>query len=91
MESETGLIFQASTPKSRIHNHGSVDLSQVCTDFSYSPAENVDGIEIIDFSIIAILSFDGLQAEESKSWSSSLPVLVSTPFREQRNSFSKLN
>ena len=66
MEAETGLILQASTPKSRVHDHGSVDLSQVCTDFRYSPAEIGDGIDIIGFWIVVILSSHGLRGVEPK-------------------------
>ena len=45
MEPESSLIFQASNRNSRVDDHGFVDLSQVCTDFRYSPAENYHGIE----------------------------------------------
>ena len=66
MDSESGLIIQASTPQSRVRDHGSVDLSQVCTDFRYSPAEIVDGIDIIGFWIVVILSSHGLRGVEPK-------------------------
>ena len=69
MESETGLIFQASTPKSRVHDNGPTDLSQVCTDFRYSLPENFHDMEIIGLKIVAILSSCGVRGEESKSWS----------------------
>ena len=53
-------------------DHGSVDLSQVCTDFRYSPAEIVDGIEIIGFEIVVILSSHGLRGVEPKRHSQRL-------------------
>ena len=80
MDSESHLMFQASSPKSRIYDHGSVDLSQVCTDFRYSPAEIVDGIDIIGFWIVVILSSHGLRGVEPKRHSQRLeslsPLLV---------------
>ena len=50
-------------------DHGSVDLSQVCTDFRYSLPENFHDMEIIGLKIVAILSSCGVRGEESKSWS----------------------
>ena len=76
MESETGLIFQASTPKSRVDDNGPTDLSQVCTDFRYSLPENFHDMEIIGLKIVAILSSCGVRGEESKSWSWAFEELV---------------
>ena len=66
IEPESSLIFQASNRKSRVDDHRSIDLSQVCTDFRYSPAEIVDGIDIIGFWIVVILSSHGLRGVEPK-------------------------
>ena len=66
MESETGQIFQASTPKSRVDDNGPTDLSQVCTDFRYSLPENFHDMEIIGLKIVAILSSCGVREKSRK-------------------------
>ena len=79
IELESHLIIQASTTKSRVDDHGSVDLSQVCTDSRYSPAEIGDGIDIIGFWIVVILSSHGLRGVEPKrqpQWLGSLSLLT---------------